>query len=275
MSDYDAAAFDAYESAGWEAVAAAYESLWSPITRQAVDPLLDAAGVAEGVRVVDVGTGSGDAAGRAVERGAHATGVDVASAMVEIAARRHPQATFVQASAKALPFTHESFDAAVGNIVIQHVGEPADAVRELRRVLVPGGRIALSTWDSPERSPFFAVLLGAIEEAGVPPPDEMPAGPSFFQFADDTPFRTLLADAGFVDVEVDSISVEFPIRSADEVMAALAEGTVRTGALVRAADNAQRERAREALENRLEPWRRGEEFVVPAAIKIARGRKPA
>ena len=75
-----------------------YEGVWSPITSQAVDPLLDAAGVEAGLRVVDVGSGAGDAAARATERGAQATGVDVAAAMVGIATRRHPATTFTLAN---------------------------------------------------------------------------------------------------------------------------------------------------------------------------------
>ena len=138
MPETDVHAFDRYEAAGWELVAALYERFWSPITSQAVDPLLDAAGVKAGMRVVDVGSGAGDAAARATERGAQATGVDVAAAMVKIATRRYPAATFVEASVTELPFTDESFDAAVGNIVIQHVGEPEKAAGELARVLVPG-----------------------------------------------------------------------------------------------------------------------------------------
>src|SRR5262245_14693699 len=121
MTENDAQAFDRYEAAGWELVAALYERVWSPTTSQAVEPLLDAGGVVAGLRVLDVGTGAGDAAGRAVERGARATGVDVAAAMVEIAARRFPAASFVEASVTELPFADASFDAAVGNIVIQHV----------------------------------------------------------------------------------------------------------------------------------------------------------
>lgn len=216
MTAYDADAFDAYEASGWESVASEYEEHWSSITGRVIDPLLDAAGVERGSRVVDLGTGSGDAAGGAVARGAIATGVDVAAAMVETAARRHPAAQFVQASATRLPFADGSFDAAVGNIVIQHIGEPERAALELARVLVSGGRVALSTWDVPERSPFFATILGAVADANVPPPTGIPAGPSFFQFADDVFFAALLSNAGFTDVEVDAISFEVPLRSAEE-----------------------------------------------------------
>jgi SAM-dependent methyltransferase len=274
MSSYDPQAFDAYESAGWEAVAAVYDEYWSALTSQAVDPLLDAAGVEHGMRVLDVGTGSGEAAGRAAKRGAGATGVDVAGAMVEIAARRHPAATFVRASATQLPFAAESFDAAVGNIVIQHIGQPERAAAEISRVLRPKGRLALSTWDAPERSAFFGVLLGAVADAEIAPPSEVQPGPSFFHFADEAAFRALLAEAGFLGVEVDTFTIDFELRSADELITALADGTVRTGALVRAAGDAQRERVRESLEARLESWRSDDSYVVPATVKIASGEKP-
>ena len=275
MTDYDAEAFDAYEQAGWESIAGRFAERWSPITSKAIDALLDAAHVGQGSRVLDVGTGAGDAAGGAVERGAEATGIDVAASMVEIAARRHPEGTFVQASASELPFADDSFDAVVGNNVIQHVGEPTHAALQFRRVLAPGGRVALTNWDAAERSPFFAAVQGAVAAAEVPSPTEAPAGPSFFQFTDDAVFRALLEDAGFEAVAVDSLPIEIPVASGDELITALAEGTVRVGAALRAADDEQRDRMREELEKRLAEWRRGSGFAVPAPMKLASGTKPA
>jgi ubiquinone/menaquinone biosynthesis C-methylase UbiE len=272
--DIDVRAFDRYEVAGWELVASRYQRTWSPITSQAVSALLDEADVQAGMRVLDIGTGGGDGAAAAAERGADATGVDVSPSMVELAARRHPKAAFVEASATNLPFADGSFDAAVGNIVIQHVGEPERAARELARVLAPGGRAAVSTWDAPERSPFFAALLGAIAAAEVPAPSEIPPGPSFFQFADDDAFRSLLAGAGFADVSLSSFAIEFPVVSADGLMSALEDGTVRTGALLRAADDNQRREVRATLDARLEPWRSGDGYVIPAPVKIASATKP-
>ena len=66
VNDYDADAFDAYEQAGWESIAGRFAERWSPITSLAVDALLDAAHVGQGSRVLDVGTGAGDAAAHAV-----------------------------------------------------------------------------------------------------------------------------------------------------------------------------------------------------------------
>jgi len=275
MADIDPRAFDEFEAAGWERVAARYGELLSPITSQAVEPLLDAAGVRAGLRVLDVGTGPGEAAAAAAARGSDATGIDIAAAMVELASRHHPEATFVQGSATDLPFPDESFDAAVGNIVILHVGEPERAAQELARVLVPGGRVALSTWDVPERSPLFGALVGAVEDAQVSPPSDVPHGPSFFQFGEDDAFRELIVGAGFVDVRIESVTFDFSLRSADELMTVVAEATVRMGALLRAGDDSQRARMRESLEQRIDPWRHGDGYEVPAPMKIAAGTKPS
>ena len=275
MTDIDAQAFDEFEAAGWELVAGRYGELLSPITGQAIEPLIDAAGVRAGIRVLDVGTGPGDAAAAAVARGADATGIDIAAAMVELASRRHPEAVFVQGSATELPFANGSFDAAVGNLVILHVGVPELAARELARVLVPGGRAALSTWDAPERSPLFSALVGAVADAEMSPPSDVPHGPSFFHFAEDDVFHALLSGAGFADVEVESFTFEFPLRSADELMTVVAEATVRMGALLREGDVSQRGRVRESLEQRIDPWRRGDGYAVPASMKIAAGTKPS
>ena len=273
MTDIDAQAFDEFEAAGWELVADRYGELLSPITGQAIEPLLDAAGVRAGMRVLDVGTGPGDVAAAAVARGALATGIDIAAAMVELAARRNPDATFVQGSATELPFAEESFDAAVGNLLILHVGEPEKAAQELARVVVPGGRVALSTWDVPERSPLFSALLGAVADAEASTPSEVPHGPSFFQFGEDDAFRALLDGAGFVDVEIGSVTLQFRLHSVEELMTLVAEATVRMGALLRAGDDSQRNRIRESLEQQISPWRRGDGYAVPASMKIAAGTK--
>ena len=73
--------------------------------------------------------------------------------------------------------------------------------------------------DAPERSPFFAAILGAVADADVPPPTGIPAGPSFFQFADDVVFAALLQNAGFAEVQIDAISLELPLDSAEDLVA--------------------------------------------------------
>ncbi len=272
MSDCDPAAFDAFEAAGWEGAAAGYD-FFAATTSQAGDQLLDAAGIRGGRRVLDLGTGPGYVAARAVERGADALGIDVTRAMVDLASRTHPRLTFQQASATELPFPDGSFDAVVGNLVILHVGEPELVAGESSRVLVPNGRVAFSTWDAPERSPLFGAIFAAVADAGVDPPADLPAGPAFFRFADDDEFARLLTEAGFADVRNDVVRVEFRFSGIDALLIALLEGTVRVAGMLRASSGEQRDRMRASLEASLSPYRRDDGYSVPAPIKIASGGK--
>jgi ubiquinone/menaquinone biosynthesis C-methylase UbiE len=274
VSDYDPAAFDAFEAAGWEGAAAGY-GFFAATTSQAGDRLLDAAEAREGRRVLDVGTGLGTVAARAAERGADAVGIDIASAMVDRASRLHPGLTFRQGSATELPFPDGSFDAVVGNLVILHLGEPELAARESLRVLVPDGRAAFSTWDAPERSPIFAAIFTAVAEASVDPTGDVPAGPSFFRFADDDEFTRLLAQVGFAGVTIDVARVEYHFSGIDDLVTALFDGTVRVGGMLRAASGAQLDRIRASMEASLSSHRRDNAYSVPAPIKIVSGGKPS
>jgi hypothetical protein len=134
--------------------------------------------------------------------------------------------------------------------------------------------VALSTWEIPDRSPLFGALVGAVADAGVSPPGDVPHGPSFFQFGEDEAFYALLIGAGFADVEIATVTFDFPLRSADELMTVVGEATVRMGALLRAGDDSQRARMRDSLEQRIAPWRRGDRYDVPAPMRIAAGTKP-
>ena len=195
----DADAFNAFEADGWEERALGYDRFFRSLTGRVAEPLLDAAEVAEGTRLLDVGTGPGYVAGRAAERGATVVGVDVAEAMLALARRLHPGLDVRAADVHALPFEDGSFDAAVANFVLPHLGNPERAAGELARVLAPGGRVALTTWDLPERSGFLSVVLEAIAEAGATPPRDVPAGPDFFRFAVDDEADALLRAQGFED----------------------------------------------------------------------------
>jgi SAM-dependent methyltransferase len=269
-----AEAFKALERAGWGEKAGTYGLLTGRITARLVEPLLDAAAVAAGMRVLDVGTGPGYAARRAADRGAVATGVDIADEMVALARRRNGAIRFLRADAEALPFSDSSFDALVGNLVVNHLPQPQRAVLEFVRVLRRGGAVALSTWDLPERNRFVGILVDALAECGVAGPREAPAGPDPYRFADDDELRALLRGAGFADVEIRSVSLTHRVRDADELWQGLLGGSVRTAALVTRQTPGTRRKVREAVERLAERYRADGELVIPACAKLARGAKP-
>jgi SAM-dependent methyltransferase len=165
-------AFDAFERRAWEGRADAYGRSFGALCAYPAGMLLDAAGVAAGQRVLDVGTGTGTVAAAALARGAEV--VDAEPSMVEAAAAALPGADVRLGVLPELPFPDGHFDAVVGNFVLNHVGRPRVALAELRRVTRPGGRIAATIWTSPH-APGQALLGRAVAAAGVSRPADAPA----------------------------------------------------------------------------------------------------
>lgn len=112
--------------------------------------VMDALAPTPGLRVVDVGCGSGNAALEAARRGARVTGVDPATRLLEVAAERaraeHLEVTWRPGSGGALPLPDASADAAVAVFSIIFAPDPERCIAELRRVVRPGGRVLMTTW---------------------------------------------------------------------------------------------------------------------------------
>ncbi|REE97481.1 class I SAM-dependent methyltransferase [Thermomonospora umbrina] len=202
-------AFDVYERELWDGRAAAYADGFANLTAYTVGPLLDAAGAVAGTRVLDVGTGPGVVAAEAVLRGAEVCAVDAEPGMAETAAANVPKADVRVAVLPELPYEDASFDAVVGNFVINHVGEPVASVRELLRVLRPGGRLALTCWVMPG-SGILALVKEAMDEVGVEWPDDVPQTP-FVEYGNPEGFAGLLEEAGVVHGDVREVSWEHVI----------------------------------------------------------------
>ncbi|MBA9002280.1 MULTISPECIES: class I SAM-dependent methyltransferase [Thermomonospora] len=263
-------AFDVFERELWDGRADAYEQGFARLTAYTVGPLLDAAGVGAGTRMLDVGTGPGIVAAGAVRRGASVTAVDADPGMARTAARNVPEADVDVAVLPSLPYGDEAFDAVVGNFVINHVGEPVTAVRELLRVLRPGGRLALTCWVLPP-SGALALLKEAMDEVGVQWPDDIPVTP-FMEYGNPDAFAGLLREAGAGEAGVEALDWEHVIDP---------EEWWRTGAMARVGSNAvvlarQDEatiaKVKAAYGRRVEEHRRPDgEVAVPAHALLARG----
>ena len=269
----DPDAFNAFEAAGWNRQSAGYDDFFGQITTRAVEPLLDAAEVGAGDRVLDVASGPGYVAAAAAARGAEVVGVDVADSMLGLARRLHPELVFRHGDAEALPFADGSFDAVVASFLLLHLGRPERAAAEFARVLASGGRVALTVWDEPGHARFVGVLVEALAEAGAGPPADLPAGPPFFRFADEDEFSGLLRGAGFTDIEVRTVAFVHREPSAQSLWDGLMGGTVRMSALVRAQDEETQRRVREAFDRNAGRHEDDGGLALPVSIRLASGRK--
>jgi SAM-dependent methyltransferase len=270
----DSDAFNAFEAAGWETKAAGYDRFFGGITSRLIEPLLDAASVGPGSRVLDVATGPGYVAAAAARRGAAVVGIDISSAMVALASEMHADIEFRQGDVHDLPLEDGSFDAVVGNFLILHLGRPERGASELARVLAPGGSLALTTWDVPERARLFGLFLGAVADAGATPPAAIPVGPDFFRFSHDDEFDALLRGVGLEERSVQTVAFEHDVATPDELWDGMLGGTVRTSVLILEQDAQTQGRIRQAFKRRAYEYQHEYGLSIPISVKLASGRRP-
>lgn len=230
MTAYDADAFNALEVTGWDRKAEAYDRVWAGVTARVAAQLLDAAGVKAGTRALDVGTGPGELAARAADRGASVVGVDASEAMLSLARRKHPEVEFRLGDAERLPFPDASFDAVMAGFVLLHIGRPDRALAEFTRILVDGGRAALTLW-APE-SDVHRVFLQAMGDLGIRPPPELPAGPPIVRADDEV--VALVRAAGLTEVVLEEVRFTQRFTSPEAMRLGMLDAGVRLGLILKA-----------------------------------------
>ena len=210
-------AWDGVEGGLW----ALHADLLENVTARYDAALLDAAGIVPGSRVLDVGCGTGSVTRAAARRSAPGPvlGVDLSTAMIDVARARAAglgNAAFARADAQVHPFPDAAFDVVVSRTGASFFGDPPAAFANIARATAPGGRLALLTWQAPERNEWFAEITSAL--AGRPLSGPPPGAPGPFALADPDTVIALLDGAGFVDVRVADVR-EPEVFGADPVVA--------------------------------------------------------
>lgn len=143
-----------------------YDEFFLPALFEVWPPrVVAAAGLGPGMRAVDVACGTGVltlAAARAVAPGGAAVGVDLNPGMLAVARRKAPEIDWREAAAEALPFADAEFDAAVSQFGLMFFQDRGAAIREMWRVLRPGGRLVIAVWDSLENTPGYAAVTALL-----------------------------------------------------------------------------------------------------------------
>jgi SAM-dependent methyltransferase len=179
-----------------------------PSTRQIADQLLHRAALPAGARVLDVGAGTGPFVVAAAERGYEVVGIDNAPLTVTYLAGRvapYPLATAELAEATALPYSTGSFDAAFSVFAVMYADR--DALTEMRRVVRPGGTVAVVHWATSTMSPYIKILWEEGPELAMDLPHLGRDG-----------LAATLIEAGFTDVLVEPISAEYFLPDADQYL---------------------------------------------------------
>jgi len=271
---HTAGSFHDFEQAGWEKVAEEYDRRFGELTAQSIGPLLDAAGAAPGVQLLDVACGPGYVAAAASRRSSAVLGIDFSSAMVERASALYPELQFRLGDAERLELPEASFDAVVMNFGMLHLASPENAIAEAFRVLRPGGRYAFTVWDVPERAIAFGIILQSIQMHGNMEVG-LPAGPPFFRFSDPDESKRTLTAAGFVNAQTLHVPQVWRIESADELLTTFRNAAVRTAALLNAQTPAALRKIQEEVIARAEKFRRGNSIDLPMPSVLTSALRPA
>ena len=261
--------FDDHERTRWSGRAAAYHRSFAQLCAHPAAALLTAAGVPGARRVLDVGTGPGTVAALAAARGATVVAVDPEPGMLELAAALVPTAELHRAALPALPLAPGSFDAVVANFVLNHVGDPAAALAELRRVTRPGGRVAVTVWPSPP--PTAQHLWADIFDAAAA--ERPPALPRLEPDKDfertEKGLTTLLAAAGLTDVEGTTLTWDL-IIDPDDWWSGPANGIATPGLVMEHQPPAAITHIRAVYDELTTPYRRPDGLLaLPTAALLA------
>lgn len=164
--------------------------------------LVSAAGIAPGQRVLDVACGTGIVARTAAEQvggDGKVVGIDLNPSMLQVARQMRPDLDWREGDATDLPFDDESFDAVLCQAALMFFGDRVAALREMYRVLRPGGRLAVQVFGASEG---YDVTADIIQE--VAGEDEAEIFRMPFVLRDRSTFGSLFAEAGIDAVEVTS-----------------------------------------------------------------------
>lgn len=265
---------------GWERVARGWAARADAVQRAAIAVshwLAEAIHPQPGHVVLEVAAGVGDTGllvAELVRPGGKVVITDWAQAMVEAARARAGQAGAAnvevrEMNAEWLDMPAASVDGVIGRWGYMLLDDPETALREARRVLRPGGRIALAAWDAPERNQWMEVVRREARARGLLEP-EPPDGPGPFAFAQPGRIEDLLEGAGFTEIEVDAVEFEFTAPDLDGWWEHFMATAPLISAAVRKLEPAEHYRFRDAVDAAYAPYVQPDGSVrLPARTLVA------
>lgn len=189
--------FHEIEREGWSERASQYNTLFSPVSTQAISAILNSLEPLQGKRHLDVACGPGYLVAAASTRGAISEGIDFAKPMIEIARRTYPQCHFRVADAASLPHDDQALDVVTCAFGLNHMEIPQAAVDETFRVLKPGGWYAFTLWFGGEENGELDIIIKAALSKHVKGDLELPENWVQLRYADQKACEAITRQAGF------------------------------------------------------------------------------
>ncbi|MCI4337449.1 MAG: methyltransferase domain-containing protein [Thermoplasmata archaeon] len=266
-----------YTRTAWNESAEPYSELMRVMAPFRTD-LVRLAAPQPGEAVLDLGTGPGEPAmtiaGLVGARG-RVLGVDLSERMIALAERRARELGIENAGFRAMDCSQldlpaEMFDVAVSSFGFQIFTDPEQAAREMRRVLKPRGRVAISIWSTGDRVPFLDVLIAPMLRHAEP--DETGYIPTPYETGGPGEMVRFLAAAGFQSVQERRVTHTMEFASPEAYLDGLLRGTP-IGHSLSEESLEVREEVLAATKSGLEAWRTPQGISLPAEAVLVSARK--
>ncbi|MCP9463864.1 MAG: methyltransferase domain-containing protein [Nitrospira sp.] len=234
-----------------------------------------------GLKVLDLGSGTGYPAllaAQTVGASGRVIGVDLAEQMVAAAERKAKRLgltniTFQQGDVTTLPFEDCSFDAVISRFCLMFLPDVPKALSEIRRVLKPGGWMAVAVWSAPDKNPSISLSMEAIRRVvDLPPPD--PTAPGIFRLAKPSDLSGMVERTGFSDVSESEFVAEWAYASAEEYYESLLDIAAPVQALMATLSSEQRQEVKRLMFEAVHRYQRGDRLIFPFVVRLVAARKP-
>jgi SAM-dependent methyltransferase len=198
----------------------------------------DFAGVETGQRVLDVGAGTGALTGELVRRDAQVAAVEPAPTFVAALRSRFPAVDVRQAGAEELPWPDASFDVALAQLVVTFMSDAPAGVAEMRRVVRPGGTVAVCMWDGDGME-----MLGAVNRTQQALDPSRPTPEQRTLFRSRETLESLVGEGAHAEL----LGVESEYAGFEELWSTVVNGAGPAGVWAKSLDDEQRAAAEEEL----------------------------
>ena len=267
----------------WQSAAEAWYR-WSQAIRNWLGPSTDAmiqmAGIGSGHHVLDIAAGAGEqtiTAAKAVGPNGYVLATDISPNILMFARKMACDAGLYNIETRAMDgenitLPDNTFDAVISRVGLIYFPDQQKALREMLRVLKPGGKISAIVYSTPDKNQFFSIPVSIIRKrANLPPP--LPGQPGPFSLGSPGVVEKVYADAGFKNIRVAAIDSPVRMNSAKECVQFEKESFGALHQMMAKLTDAEKSSVWEEIEQELSKFENGKGFSGPCEMLVAVGEK--